>query len=92
VRLFRGRNLRAQFFVGGGILEIALNVVNPFEEPIPEMAIDGLRREFLDVLGKLRAKGFRCQRVEGEANYRELRRKQMIFGQVVQCRNQLALG
>jgi hypothetical protein len=92
VRLFRGENLIFEALIGGRIAEVALDVIDAVDEPLPEYVVDGMKSVFAHFLAELFAKGFGGHLIEGEADDREVLREQTFLREIKQRGEKLALG
>jgi hypothetical protein len=75
-----------------GIFKIALNVVNAFQKPLPQLWIDGVIFEFVDFFVEKRPERIGVHLVEGESDNGELLRKKTFLLQVDERGDELALG
>src|SRR5260370_15084020 len=81
-----------QALVGGGVLEVPLHVVEALDEGVPGVRLDGRFGKVAHFFGDGLAELFGGHGVEGEADHGELVGQVVAARQIVQSRNQLALG
>src|SRR5689334_19713566 len=72
VFLFGGDDLILEALIGGGIAEVALDVIDAFDEPLPQQVVDGAKGELADFLTEFFAEGFGGHLVECEADNGEV--------------------
>ncbi len=82
----------AQLFINLRIVEIARDVVNPAREPMPQVRIDLGGGKIADLLADHVAKLLAVHLIASHAHQRKFLRKQIILGEIVERRDQLALG
>ena len=81
-----------QLLIKVGIAEVAGVVVEPIGEPFPQLLLDGGAGELLDVGGDPGAKFGRAERFDRNPDHRELFGEQLAARQIVERRDQQALG
>src|SRR5262245_11604446 len=73
------------------IRDVTGHVVDPSNEPMPNIGINRVGCELADVFSALVTKLFAAHFSAREADEREFSREQAVFGQVVERRDQLPL-
>src|SRR6266478_1150245 len=92
VLLLRLSDLILQPLIGGRVLKISLHVVDPLEEPFPQLLVQGTRLELLDLLAEQRTERISGQGIEGEPDNGKLPRKNTLLREVIERGKEFALG
>ena len=83
---------RLELLVGGGILKVALPIIEAVDQPIAELAVVGSAAEFRQVVPDALAELVLGHVIDGASDQREILRQQVLLGQVIERRQQHALG
>ena len=75
-----------------GVFEIAVHIVQPAQEPLPKIAVHTVAGKLLDIVSDPLAEFVFRDLSARHPDHREFARQQLIGGQIVERRNQLAAG